>query len=124
MSTRLSGLSGLWLVVSDLTPREASLGQCSSKHLVSESGQCDHGNRLLTEDRLIMKQVQMVEINSFVEMIAPKYFKHVTDAIESTVRASSLLLYYFTLTSTAPSCASKDTGSIQYWVQEQQDRSL
>ena len=41
-------------------------------------------NRLVTEDRLIMKQVQLVEITSFIEF-APQYFQHVSEAIMNKV---------------------------------------
>ena len=44
---------------------------------------------LFTEDRLIMKQVQMVEITSFIDT-ALQYFQHVTEAIKSDVSQHSL----------------------------------
>ena len=45
---------------------------------------CDLHVTFNTEDRLIMKQVQMVEITAFVE-IAPQYFQHVSEAVKNEV---------------------------------------
>ena len=39
---------------------------------------------------MIMKQVQMVEITSFIE-IAPKYFQHVLEAVKNEVRMHRIL---------------------------------
>ena len=57
------------------------------------------------EDRLIMKQVQLVEINSFIE-IAPKYFQHVAEAIKNKVTAT---VFVFKQYYTRPSYSISET---------------
>ena len=42
---------------------------------------------------MIMKQVQMVEITSFIE-IAPRYFQHVLEAVKNEVRIQESCFCY------------------------------